>query len=90
MESWMHFRTRVGAWLEEIIHKHEGQTVYAVAHGGVITALFEHLFNTGPRRLLTVHTENTGWTEVEHRSMTEGDKLWALVHHNRIDHLIDG
>ena len=47
-ESLMHFRTRVGSFLEEMAANHRGQTVIAVCHGGVIEATFQHLFNVCP------------------------------------------
>ena len=89
VESWMHFRARFGGFLEDMIERHLNETVYLVAHGGVVTVLFEHLFNTGPRRFLTIHTENTSWSEVEYRRVDKRDGIWSLIHHNRIDHLSD-
>ena len=87
VESWMHFRARFGGFLEDMIERHLNETVYLVAHDGVVSVLFEHLFNTGPRRFLTIHTENTGWSEVEYRRVDQRDGIWSLIHHNRIEHL---
>jgi probable phosphoglycerate mutase len=87
VESWMHFRARLGGFIDDLIEQHTGETVYVVAHGGVMTALFEHVFNGGPRRFLTVNTTNTGWSQVNYRTVDQGQGFWALVYHNRIDHL---
>lgn len=86
-ESWMHFRVRVSMFLEEMVEKHFGKVVYVVAHGGVLTATFEHLFNGGSRRTVTMDTTNTGWSEFHYEKRNDGFGLWAIKHHNRIDHL---
>jgi len=86
-ESWMHFRLRVSTFLDEMVEKHFGKTVYVVAHGGVLTATFEYLFNGGPRRMVTVDTKNTGWSEFRYEIDRTGAALWAVRFHNRIDHL---
>ena len=86
-ESWMHFRLRVSLFLDEMVANHFGKTVYVVAHGGVLTATFEHLFNTGPNRIVTADTKNTGWSEFRYEKERDGFNLWAIRFHNRIDHL---
>lgn len=86
VESLMHFRTRVGNFLEELVARHRGQTVIAVCHGGVIEAAFQHLFNVGPWQRCEVWTSNTGVTHfqlVEHPER----EVWRLHSHNRTDHL---
>lgn len=95
VESWMHFRARIGGFINHLIAEHTDQTVYLVAHGGVITAIFEHLFNTGHRRLLTIDTWNTGWSEFQYIERGEKDhgeedssNFWRIIHHNRVDHLL--
>jgi probable phosphoglycerate mutase len=87
-ESWMHFRIRLGKFTDELLTKHMGETVYVVAHGGVISALFDNIFNVGPYRRGMVDTINTAWTHFEYRPEL-GHEPWILFSHNRIDHLID-
>lgn len=85
-ESLMHFRVRVGAFLEQMLEKHKGETVVAVCHGGVIELTHDHMFNVGPWRRCEVWTANTGITRfkyVEH----PGRETWRLYYHSRTDHL---
>jgi probable phosphoglycerate mutase len=86
VESWMHFRTRVGSFLEELSGNHRGQTIVVVCHGGVIEATFQHLFNVGPWQRCEVWSSNTAVTHfqlVEHPDR----EVWRLHSHNRTDHL---
>ncbi|MEZ4861595.1 MAG: histidine phosphatase family protein [Caldilineaceae bacterium] len=86
-ESYMHFRTRVGHFLEELIDQHRGQTVMAVCHGGVIDAAFDHVFNVGPWRRCEIWTHNTGLTYFEYMEHP-GREAWRLHCHDRTDHLV--
>jgi probable phosphoglycerate mutase len=86
VESWMHFRTRVGSFIESLPARHHDQTIIAVCHGGVIEAAFQHIFNVGPWQRCETWTSNTAVTHfqlVEHPDR-EG---WRLHSHNRTDHL---
>jgi probable phosphoglycerate mutase len=86
VESLMHFRTRVGSFIETVTGRHRGQTVIVVCHGGVIEAAFQHIFNVGPWQRCEVWTSNTGVTHfqlVEHADR----EVWRLLSHNRTDHL---
>jgi broad specificity phosphatase PhoE len=87
-ESVMHLRLRVARFIHDVSNKHPKQTVYVVAHGGVLMALFDNIFNTGMYRMCQVQTENTGWSYF-HYTPTAGRKTWQLLAHNRIDHLIE-
>lgn len=85
-ETLMHFRARVGVFIEELVEKHHGQKVFVVCHGGVIEFAFDHIFNIGPWRRCEIWTHNTGVTHfecVEH----PGREVWRLRSHDRIDHL---
>lgn len=85
-ESLMHFRIRVGNFIEEIIDTHRGQTVVAVCHGGVIEITYDHVFNVGPWRRCEVWSKNTGITRfelVEHPTR----ETWRLHYHSRTEHL---
>ncbi len=87
-ESYMHFRTRVGSFIEEIAAAHRGQTLLVVCHGGVVDAAFDHIFNVGPWRRCEVWDHNTALTcfeYVEH----PGREVWRLHFHNRVEHLVD-
>ncbi|HRW04806.1 MAG: histidine phosphatase family protein [Caldilineaceae bacterium] len=86
-ETFMHFRTRVGLFVEEMIDKHSNQHVVAVCHGGVIDAVFDHVFNVGPWRRCEIWTHNTGITYFEHVDHP-GREVWRLHAHDRTDHLV--
>lgn len=85
-ESLMHFRIRVGNFVEEIIERHAQETIVAVCHGGVIEITFDHIFNVGPWRRCEVWTHNTGITRLE---LVEHPlrETWRLHYHSRIEHL---
>jgi broad specificity phosphatase PhoE len=85
-ETFMHFRTRIGLFIEEIAELHPRQTVVVVCHGGVVECAFDHIFNIGPWRRCEVWAHNTALTHfefVEH----PGREVWRLHYHNRIEHL---
>ncbi|MCA9972508.1 MAG: histidine phosphatase family protein [Anaerolineales bacterium] len=86
-ESLMHFRIRVGAFVEELVEKHHDHTVVVVCHGGVVELTFDHVFNVGPWRRSEVVTRNTGVTLIE---LVEHPRreIWRLHYHNRVEHLI--
>ena len=87
-ESLMHFRVRVGNFIEELIENHRGETIAAVCHGGVVEITFDHVFNVGPWRRCEVWVHNTGVTRfelVEHPLR----ETWRLHYHSRIEHLRD-
>ncbi|HDQ71069.1 MAG TPA: histidine phosphatase family protein [Chloroflexi bacterium] len=85
-ESFMHFRTRVGDFIEEVLQRHRDQIVVAVCHGGVIGVTFDHVFNVGPWRRCEIWTYNTGVTCIEYVDHPNRE-VWRLHYHNRIDHL---
>ncbi len=86
-ESLMHFRTRVGAFIENMIERHRDQTVVAVCHGGVIELIFDHIFNIGPFRRCEVWCKNTGVTRFEYVEHPRRE-TWRLHDHSRSDHLL--
>ncbi len=86
-ESWMHFRIRIGRFIHEMYEKHPNQTIYIVAHAGVISAIFDLVFNVGAYKQSGVMTENTGWTRFEYHP-DESFADWILYDHNRVDHLV--
>lgn len=95
-ESWMHFRMRVGQFLEGLVAKHyqpdeqklKGQSVVAVCHGGVIEAAINHVFNIGHWQHCEVWMRNTGVTRLEYVNHPDREN-WRLHYLNRVDHLRD-
>ena len=85
-ESWMHFRIRVGNFVEELCHKYPAHTVYVVAHGGVISAMYDLIFNVGTYKLCDSKSANTGWTRFTYQP-NQSFADWILYEHSRIDHL---
>ncbi|MCU0498758.1 MAG: histidine phosphatase family protein [Anaerolineae bacterium] len=86
VESWMHFRIRLAVFIDDLIVKHLDQTVYVVAHGGVIAGMIDNVFNVGPYRRCSTLIDNTGWTEFGFKP-NAGREPWTLRAHNRTDHL---
>ena len=85
-ETWMHFRTRVGLLLQELVERHREQIVVAVCHGGVIEATFDHIFNIGAWRRCEIWTHNTAITHFEYVEHPRRE-TWCLHFHNRVEHL---
>ena len=86
-ESWMHLRTRLGQFVDEMIVKHQGRRVYVVAHGGVISAMLDNIYNAGPYRNARTNSHNTAWSLFEYQADV-GRENWMVHYHNRFDHLI--
>ncbi len=85
-ESWMHFRTRVGQFIEELVVEHRTETIVAVCHGGVVEAAFDHIFNIGPWRRCEVWDRNTGVSHFEYVAHPNRE-TWRLHFHNWQVHL---
>lgn len=86
-ETSLHFRARVGLFLDEIIQKHEKQTVLVVAHGGVVNAIADSVFNVGTYRRCDIQVFNTGITHFEYRG-NHGWETWRVYYMSRVDHLV--
>ncbi len=86
-ESWMHLRVRLAQFVDTLAKEHPEDVIYVIAHGGVIGAMFDNVFNVGPYRRCEVSSMNTSWTLFEHIA-GRGRPPWSLRHHNRIDHLV--
>lgn len=100
-ESWMQFRSRVGAFLESIVPAARrnrfgepsadatgSRRVLIVAHAGVIEAVFEYIFEKGPWSVVAVETHHTGITHIEHHPLPNRPDWW-LHYHNLTHHLTD-
>jgi probable phosphoglycerate mutase len=83
-DSWNSFHARVGSVLGKIAGEHEGDTVVAVCHAGVIMASMRVLLgipHPSPGRL---RPTNTGVTVWEHDEATD---QWSLHVFNDASHL---
>jgi probable phosphoglycerate mutase len=85
-EALMHFRSRVGLFMESMVANHREQVVVAVCHGGVIDVMFDNIFNIGPHRRCEVWTSNTGITNFQLVEIP-GREVWRLRAQNRLEHL---
>ncbi len=85
-ETMMHFRTRVGLFIEDMVQRHADQVIIAVCHGGVIETAFDHVFNVGAFRHCEVWNSNTGLSHFEYVNHPRRE-TWRLHFHNRVDHL---
>lgn len=88
-ESFMHFRTRVGLLIEELVRRHRDETIIAVCHGGVMEAIFDHVFNIGPWRRCEIWTHNTAISHFEYVDHPTRE-TWRLHFHNKVEHLREG
>ena len=61
-ESFMHYRVRIGMYLEDMINRHQGETVIVVGHGGTVNALSDTIFNIGSYRQCDIRGGYTGVT----------------------------
>ena len=86
-ETFMHFRTRVGLFIEELVECCREKTIVAVCHGGVVEAAFDHIFNIGPWRRCEIWNHNTGVSHFEYVEIPRRE-TWRLHFHNRVDHLV--
>jgi broad specificity phosphatase PhoE len=94
-ESWLLFRLRVGAFIDDVLARHGGGSdaaesergVLVVCHGGVVDAAADYIFNVGAHRRVEFLVHNTGITHWEHRS-EPGREPWRLHATNMAYHLI--
>lgn len=87
VETYMHFRSRVGSFLAAMLEKHLDQHILVVCHGGVINAAFDHIFNTGPFRRCDVWIKNTSITYFHFNTARE-EEPWLMYYTGRTEHLI--
>jgi probable phosphoglycerate mutase len=85
-ETFIHFRTRVGLVIEDLVEEYRDDCVIAVCHGGVIEAAFDHIFNIGPWRRCEIWNHNTGITYFEYVAHPNRE-TWRLHYNNRFSHL---
>jgi len=88
-ESWNQFGARVGKALRRYVEEHEGKTIVAAVHGGVIEQSFNALLDVP--YLPVGHLINASITEWSYESppFRGGDPRWHLVRYNDAAHLAD-
>jgi probable phosphoglycerate mutase len=85
-ESWNSFHERVARTLTRVAQEHDGQTVVAVCHAGVIMASLRVLLGIPhPGTGAHLRPSNTGLTEWEHDPAAD---RWTLHSFNEAGHLL--
>lgn len=88
-ESWARFSERAGAALTRLADDHEGQTVVAACHGGVVMGSFHALAELPLVQRFLLRIENTSITEWEREPSGTDEDRWTLVRFNDAAHLAD-
>lgn len=86
-ESFMHYRVRIGMFLEDMVNRHQGETVIVVGHGGTVNALSDTIFNIGSYRQCDIRGDYTGVTLFQHMGKSDWE-TWRLHYLSRVDHLV--
>jgi 2,3-bisphosphoglycerate-dependent phosphoglycerate mutase len=86
VETFMHFRSRIGMFLTRLARENQGKYVAVVCHGGVVNGIFDHAFNIGPYRRADVWVPNTGITYFEYLYEPFMEP-WRLHYACRTEHL---
>lgn len=85
-DSWNSFHARVESIVNRVADEHQGQTVVAVCHAGVIMASLRMLLGIPhPRTGAQLRPTNTGLTEWERNDETG---RWTLHSFNEASHLL--
>ena len=87
-ESFMHYRVRVGMFLEDMIHRHQGETIIVVGHGGTLNAVSDTIFNIGSYRQCDIRGHYTGVTLFQYIGKADWE-TWRLHYLSRVDHLVN-
>lgn len=85
-ESITHLRTRIGMFLEDMIANHPEDTILAVAHGGVINALVDVIFNVGFYRRCHIAINYTGLSRFQYFPEPKREP-WRLYYLGQTKHL---
>jgi 2,3-bisphosphoglycerate-dependent phosphoglycerate mutase len=86
VETYMHFRSRVGLFLSNLVRENQGKRIAVVCHGGVVNGIFDHAFNVGPYRRADIWVPNTGITFFEYLYEPYVEP-WRLHYACRTEHL---
>jgi alpha-ribazole phosphatase len=73
-ETMAHVIERVGASLEQLAVRHQGEDVIAVSHGGSIRAAVAHCLRIGPDNALHLSVQNLSLTRIE-----RSEEGWRVV-----------
>jgi len=85
-DSWNSLHERVRLTLDRLAREHEGKTVVAACHAGVIMASMRLLLGIAdPATSAHLRPSNTGLTDWEHEPNLQ---RWILRSYNETDHLI--
>jgi probable phosphoglycerate mutase len=87
-ESFMHYRVRIGLFLEDMVNRHHEETVIVVGHGGTVNALADTIFNVGSYRQCDIRGHHTGVTYFQYMGKSDWE-LWRLHYLSRVDHLVN-
>jgi probable phosphoglycerate mutase len=82
------FHRRAWGALEEIVTRHEGQSIVVVAHGGTLRAILAHLFPEQLGQWWAYELGNCSLTRV--RFTANGRRLLALDDRSHLDGLVGG
>lgn len=85
-ETWYHARGRAGLFLQHLLDHHAGQTIIAVAHGGIISAIFDNICNVPLWRQCNLWLPNTSITYFEHVDRPHPQETWRLHYLGRVEH----
>ncbi|HVL80432.1 MAG TPA: histidine phosphatase family protein [Actinomycetota bacterium] len=83
-ESWASVLDRTGRWFDEVTEAHDGGTIVAVAHGGVVLSLVRRLVHAPYVALLAFEIDPCSITLLGARS-----QLWRVRLLNDTTHLAD-
>lgn len=86
-ETWYHARGRAGLFLQHLLDHHVGQTIIAVAHGGIISAIFDNICNIPMWRQCNLWIANTSITYFEYVDRPHPQETWRLHYLAREEHL---
>jgi probable phosphoglycerate mutase len=85
-ETFTHFRTRVGLFMDAMLQRPSTDIILVVCHGGVINAVFDFVFNVGMFRSCDIWNLNTAVTHFEYDTAV-GHQPWKLHFQGRTEHL---
>lgn len=86
-ETWYHARGRAGLFLQHLLDHHRDQTIIAVAHGGIISAIFDNICNVPLWRQCNLWLANTSITYFEYVDRPHPQETWRLHFLGRTEHL---
>src|SRR3954469_21998652 len=90
-ESWLAFNERVARTVGTYAEEHEGKTIVAVVHGGVIEAWVTTLMDLHPTHGSLGNLTNASITECVHHEPEWGQRRprWQLVRYNDAAHIAE-